>query len=232
MSYHNKIEKKIKKFNPNEIIITRKFFSEELSGIPEVTFYKVLERMVKQNTLVSISKGVYCKPKKTRFGVIAASENDITRYFIGNNKNGIVIGYRLYNREGLTTQVAKTTELYSNLITEEKKTVKNVTILKLNMKLEERKVKIIETLEILQNYQHIEDMNDMAFASYLQNTATEYVNEAADEVLGIMKYKKSTIAFLEMVLNHFGVNNTLSKYLSGTSRYSIPRVEGIYEPAQ
>ena len=232
MSYNNEIEKRIEQFNPNEIIIARKLFSEELSGIPEVTFFKVLERMVKQNILVRISKGVYCKPKKTRFGVITTSENEIIRYFTGNSKNGMVIGYRLYNREGLTTQVAKTAELYSNLITEEKKTVKNVTILKLNMKLEEPKVKIIETLEILQNYQHIEDLNDLAVASYLQNAATEYVNEAAKEVLSSIKYKKRTIAFLEMVLNYFGVKNTLSKYLSGTSRYVIPRVEGIYEPTQ
>ena len=187
---------------------------------------------MKQNALVRISKGVYCRPKKTRFGVIMANENEIIQYFTGNSKNGMVIGYRLYNREGLTTQVPKTTELYSNLITEEKKIVRNVSILKLNMQLEEPKVKMIETLEILQNYTQIEDVNIRAFVFYLQKAANEYDNKAANEVLSGIKYKKCTIAFLEMILNHYGIKNTLSKYLSGTSRYAIPRVEGINEFTQ
>lgn len=232
MNYTSKIEKRIEQFNPNEIIIARKLFSEELSSIPEATFFKVLERMVKKNTLVRISKGVYCRSKKTRFGVITTNEYEIIRYFTGNSKNGMVIGYRLYNREGLTTQVPKTTELYSNLITEEKKIVRNVLIFKLNMQLEESKVKMIEILEILQNYPQIEDVNNIAFASYLQKAANEYVNEAANEVLSGMKYKKRTIAFFEMILNHYGVKNTLSKYLTGTSRYAIPKVEGINELTQ
>jgi len=121
MNYNSEIEKRIERFNPNEIIVARKLYSEELSDIPEATFFKVLERMIKQNTLVRISKGVYCRPKKTRFGVITTNESEIIRYFTGNSNNGMVIGYRLYNRIGLTTQVPKTAEIYSNLVSEDKK---------------------------------------------------------------------------------------------------------------
>jgi len=91
---------------------------------------------------------------------------------------------------------------------------------------------MIEALEILQNYTQIEDMNNLVFASYLKKVASEYVNETANEVLKRMKYKKCTIAFLEMILNHYNVKNTLSKHLTGTSRYAIPRVEGINEFTQ
>ena len=42
-----------------------------------------------------------------------------------------------------------------------------------------------------------------------------------------MKYKKSTIAFLSSVLNHFKVKNTLGSYLSPLSDYKIPDVEAI-----
>ena len=232
MKYNSKIEQRIEQFNPNEIIVAKKLYSEELSDIPETTYFKVLERMVEQNALVRISKGVYCRPKKTRFGVVTVNENEIIRYFTGDSKNGLVIGYRLYNREGLTTQVPKTIELYSNLITEDKKVIRNVSISKINVQLEEPKVKIIEMLEILQNYPQIEDVNNRAFACYIEKAANVYVNEAANEVLKTMKYKKRTIAFLESVLKYFGVRNTLSRYLSGTSRYAIPSMEVIYEPTQ
>lgn len=231
MSYHSTIEQRIEQYHPGEMIVARKLFSEELSNIPETTFFKVLERMVKQNALSRISKGIYCRPKTTRFGVTMTSEHEIIQYFTGNRQNGVVVGYRLYNRKGLTSQVPKTTEVYSNLITEDQKAVGNVSILKLNMQLGESKAKMIETLEILQNYSQIEDMDDLAFSSYLREAANEYVDEAANEVLSGMKYKKRTIAFLETILNHYAVKNTLSKYLSGTSRYEIPTVEGMYEPA-
>jgi hypothetical protein len=231
MSYSSIIENRIDQFNPNEIIVARKLIMEELSGIPETAFFKVMERMVKQNILVRISKGIYCKPKTTRFGIIQVNENAIIQYFTGNKKNGMIIGYRLYNNEGLTTQIPKNTELYSNLITEDNKTVKNISIYKLDMKLEESKVKMIENLEILQNCKQIEDLNNHAFVSYLKKAADSYDNEAAMEVLGRMKYKKSAIAFLESILNHYCVKNTLSRFLSRTSKYEFPKIEGIYEIA-
>jgi len=229
MNYSSIIENRIEQFNPNEIIVARKLIVEELSGVPETAFFKALERMIRQNALVRISKGIYCRPKKTRFGVIQANEKAIIQYFTGNNKNGMIIGYRLYNNKGLTTQISKTTELYSNLITEENKMVRNISIFKLNMQMEESTVKMIEAMEILQNCKQIEDLNSRVFASYLKKTADNYSNEAAMEVLGRMKYKKSTIAFLENILNHYGVKNTLSRFLSRTSKYEFPKMEGIYE---
>ena len=40
-------------------------FNHEMS---EAAYYKALERLTKEGCLAKISKGLYCRPKKTRYG--------------------------------------------------------------------------------------------------------------------------------------------------------------------
>ena len=59
--------------------------------------------------------------------------NNIDRYiyYIGKeNYTAVVVGYRLYNKYGITTQVSRTVNIYSNVLDEEKKVIKNVGIKK------------------------------------------------------------------------------------------------------
>ena len=46
-----------------------------------------------------------------------------------------------------------------------------------------------------------------------------------------MRYQKKTISFLRNILNHYGVENNLNKYLSALSEYKHPTMEEIYETA-
>ena len=43
------------------------------------------------------------------------------------------------------------------------------------------------------------------------------------------KYKKSTIAFMREILNHYQIKNNLDEYLPSLSEYKYPRMEEIYE---
>lgn len=89
-------------------------------------------------------------------------------------------------------------------------------------------IPIIETLEILQNYKSIEDVNNTALAAYMKEFAIEHSDEATIYVLKNRKYKKSTIAFLESFLNHFQVKNSLNQFLSSLSSYNIPDMKEFY----
>lgn len=232
MNYKNEVINKINQFKPNEIIEARKLYKEELTYVPEATYFKILERMIKENKLTRISKGIYCLPKATRFGIIAESEKEIINYYTGkHNEYGMVIGYMLYNKYGLTTQIPKIIKLYSNKVVENTKIVKNVEIQQLNIQLDESRAATIEALEILQHYKEIEDINAASFSRYLKMFVSNYNNKAAKEVLKNVKYKKRTIAFLQMILKYFGVENTLSEYLTDISTYKIPLMEAIYEIA-
>ena len=213
----------------------------------EAAFYKTLERFCQSGSLVHLTKGLYYKPKKSRFGIVPIREQDIVvdesravaylyreqdivTHYIGNQK-GLVVGYKLYNEKGLTTQISKQTEVFSNHVPGKRKTIQNVVVKNISCDLNEERVAVIETLEILQNYSKIEDVNKKALITYMEKFAQSYSDKAAVYVLEHMKYKKATIAFLESFLEYLNVNNSLKQFLSSMSVYAIPTMEEIYETA-
>ena len=116
----------------------------------EVAFYKNLERFCQKGLLVHLARGLYYKPKKSRFGNVPIGEQDIIYHYIKNH-SGLVVGYRLYNKKGLTTQISKQTEVFSNCVSGQRKTVRNVLIKNISCDLNMEREAVIETLEILQN---------------------------------------------------------------------------------
>lgn len=69
---------------------------------------KALERLQKNGTIKKISKGVFYIPRKTIFGELGPDSNGILeRYLFEDGKRvAYETGFSLYNRLGLTTQMA------------------------------------------------------------------------------------------------------------------------------
>ena len=227
-SYANYIETIIEHEPENKLLEASALYSQSFSTIPEMTYYKTLERMCKKGILVHLTKGLYYRPKNTRFGTVPISEKDIVDHYIQDDQ-GIVIGYRLFNQKGLTTQISKRVEVLSSAVLGKKKNIHNVYVMNISISLTPETIPIIETLEILQNYKSIEDINNTALAAYMKDFTRHYADEATVYVLKNRKYKKSTIAFLESFLNYFKVENTLNQFLSSLSSYAIPDIEEFYK---
>lgn len=228
MSKAEEIRTFISSISANTIINAADVYRERFSHISEKTYYKVLERMTKEGMLIRLTKGLYYRPKKTRFGVVPLDQNTITDYY---TENGVLLGYPMYNKYGLTTQVGKNVNILSNNLTGEKKHIGAVSVEKTRIDLNEQTKAVVETLDILQNYSNIEDLNRTALSSYLTSFSKHYSDETLRYVLENRKYKKRTIAFLKAVLDYKGISNNLSKYLSTLSAYEVPRMEEIFEPA-
>ena len=226
-SYANYIETIIEHEPENKLLEASALYSQSFSTIPEMTYYKTLERMCKKGFLVHLTKGLYYRPKNTRFGTVPISEKDIVDHYIKDNQ-GIVVGYRLYNQKGLTTQISKRVEILSSAVPGKKKNIHNVYVMNISISLTPETIPIIETLEILQNYKSIEDINNTVLAAYMKEFARQYSDEDTVYVLKNRKYKKSTIAFLESFLNHFQVKNSLNQFLSSLSSYNIPDMKEFY----
>ncbi len=229
-SYAKYIEAKIEQEPKNKLLEANALYLKSFGTVPEMTYYKTLERMCKQGTLVHLTKGLYYRPKESRFGTIPISEKEIVGHYTEGGK-GIVIGYRLYNQKGLTTQISNRVEVLSSALSEQKKNINNVCVTNSGITLTPKTIPIIETLEILQNYKSIEDINKSALAAYMEDFASKYSDKNTVFVLKNRKYKKSTIAFLESFLNFFNIENTLKQFLSALSSYAIPEMEEFYEAA-
>lgn len=229
-SYAKYIETVIEQEPENKILESSALYQKFFGTIPEMTYYKTLERMSKQGTLVHLTKGLYYRPKMSRFGIIPISEKEIVSHYTDGGK-GIVIGYRLYNQKGLTTQISKRIEVLSSEISGQKKNIHNVSVTNSGIALTKKTIPVIETMEILQNYRSIEDIKKSALAAYMKEFIAGYSDTDTVFVLKNRKYKKSTIAFLESFLNFFEIENTLNQFLSALSSYAIPTMEEFYEPA-
>ena len=88
---------------------------------------------------------------------------------------------------------------------------------------------MIHALEVLQNYYNIQDINYIAFVKFAEELAEKYDEKVFTNVISKITYKKSTIAFLQEILDYYGIENNLNVYLSRLSEYKHPKMKEIYE---
>ena len=212
------IEEFISRQPENKILTANQVYSQLPESFSEQAFYQTRTRL---------TKGLYYRPRRSRFGVVPLGEQTIIDHYTENGQ-GMVIGYRLYHQHGLTTQISKNVELLSNVLQENKKTVGNAKVSRLDLNFDDAICNAIATLEILQNYRNIEDINRQQMAEYMKKFALNYSEEAILTVLSHRNYKKSTIAFLVAFLGFWNTKHTLQQYLSRLSTYAIPQMEEFY----
>lgn len=219
-------------FEANELIIASKLYKEKLSGqISEAAYYKTLQRMCESGELVKIAKGTYHLPKVSKYGIVPPSEKEIVTAFT-ENETGTVIGYSLYNALNLTTQIPKTITVMSSALEGLTKSIRNVVVYQVPLEFSKEITSMIHGLEVLQNFNSIQDINYSAFLKYSEQLALSYNSEVFEEIVTTKTYKKSTISFLYDILNYYNVQNNLNKYLSALSEYKHPKMEELYEAAR
>ena len=108
------------------------------------------------------------------------------------------------------------------------KTIQNVVVRKSGLKYDKDIENMVHVLDVLQNFNTIQDIDYKAFVKFSCEFAHNYSNAVFEKVISEEKFKKSTISFLKNVLNYYGVSNNLDRYLSSMSKYSHPKMEEIY----
>lgn len=231
MGAREQMEYVFSQYSENELIFVSRLYAEKFAEkISETVYYKTLSRMCKSEYLHRVSKGVYCRPEKTRFGMAFPSERKITETFT-EKKQGVIVGYSLYNSLGLTTQISKRIEVYSSLIEENVKQIGNIFIKKVSLTFDDSSLMVIKMLEVLYHYREIEDINNKQFIRFCEAYVKHYNELTTEYIIQQINYPKWTIAFLREVLDYYHVENNLNKHLSALSEYKIPKMEDIYETA-
>ena len=206
-----------------KLVVANKLYYEKFHKMSEGAFFKALERLVNQGFLIRVAKGLYIKSAEQLDKV--QMEQAVLDYFFGeNNDNGMYTGYRLYMKYAITDADDGKIELYSNAVNKDSINIGRIHIRRVSIELSYDKTKILEALEIFQNYSRIKDLNKHHFARYARNFALSYKDDIATYVIDNVKYKKNTIAFMKKVLDMYKIDNTLVQYLSYASKYNIPTV--------
>ena len=228
----NIIEKEILQHPVNELIYVNKLYQAKFAAVmTEQAFYKAVERLNASNFITKVSRGVYCRPKLTKYGSVLPSEREIIKLFTEKNK-GTIVGYSLYNSLNLTTQIAKKHEVYSSSVEQQTKTIGNVFIKQYVLEYTSIVTSTIHMMEVLQHYNEIQNINTQQFVNLCEKFKKQFSEEVFEYVIKNIRYKKRTVAFLKNILDYFRIRNSLDRYLSAFSEYSHPRMETIYEAAQ
>ncbi len=189
----------------------------------EANYYKVLERLVKRDVLGKLDKGVYYIPKRSQYGTLLPRDEHIVKAFMPKPTDGMEIGYGLYQKHGLTTQVAKRRVFYTNQLNQNQKRVSHMVFHRKDIRFTKPVKQLVELLEVLQHFSLIEDLNYPSFMTFAQRVAKTYNDATLATILKTINHKKSTLAFLAEVLDAFGIPHCVQERLSTLSQYRIPK---------
>lgn len=221
MRYRDKIIAYFNSCPEGSVISANELYEKEFPKMTQAAFFKTLERLVHDKVLVRTARGLYSKNMDN-------DSDDVLNYFFGeDNSDGMYIGSKLYTKYSLTSVEDDEIWLYSTLINKQTCNIGNIHVRKVPVELNYNNTKVIEALEIMQNYDEIPELDKNKFARYARQFAKGYNDEAAVYVISSMKYKKCTIAFMKRVLDMYKVPNTLQQFLSYASRYRIPAVARV-----
>lgn len=206
----------------NERIIDTDIFLDEMN-IPiakRKAALRELSRLESDRKLDRLAKGVYAKSeisnltKKNK----PVSDKEIVRYYTKDNR-GLTIGYDLYNRRNISTQVSKKKTILSTRLKKASRTVKSIKVKKTDLNLDNHIKDYLEILEIVENSDTIQDFNTYGFYNLMIDFSENYDAETMNYILDRSSYKKQTIYNIHKILRLFGKNSGLEKYLNTTSRY-------------
>lgn len=209
----------------NRIIDVDIFFDDLKIIEPEkAVAFQELYRLEENDVLSKVSKGIYLVNKKSTISNKnkPISHRDVIQYYT-RKSSGFTIGYNLYNRTNISTQISKTTKILTTRLKKETRTINLITVIKLNTTLNDKTREIIETLEIIENSDTIQDFNSKAFLIYMTNFVKKYDRDIMIQILNDLNYKKQTIYNLDKILNEFGKDSGLDIFLSKTIKYSKSR---------
>lgn len=213
----------------NKVFYASSFYHIHFPHLSEINYYKVIERMIKQRQLFKLGKGIFVIPSKR--SLMQPQSETFKLKLLLNRKSYLEVGYGLFNRLGLSTQISKNRYFYVNKLSKPVQKVNHFYFIRKNISFQNNNIKeAIELLEVLQNYQKTQDLTMTALQHYLQKSLKAFNIESFQYVLTHIKYKKSTIALLNRLLETYaGLKNPLGSHLSQVSKYKIPSLGGPFE---
>lgn len=175
------------------------------------TAAKALERLQKEELIKKLSKGVFYKPEKTVFGELKPDYSELLRPYLFENGKRVAYetGTSLYNRLGLTTQMAFRTKIASRK--------KRININRENLKADAVKsyAEVTESnyeiLGVLDAFKDIKTIPDCSIAQAIKRLSS-IVNELNDKQTELfikyaLMYPPRVRALAGAVLENLGKTN-------------------------
>ena len=140
--YAEQVRNVIQQLPNNQLFYARMVWEEKLVTIPEKTYYKSLERLVKQKELVHLTKGLYYRPYVDKGEIVPISTENIVAYYT-DDLSGVVVGEALYEKAGIIEAKSSNIEVLSNRLTDNQKAVGDVLVKRVDLVLNDDTIPVI-----------------------------------------------------------------------------------------
>lgn len=231
-----KIETEVSKFSYGST-----FRYEQLPIEPQEFFAatKAVERLIAKGIIKRISTGIFYKPKKTIFGELKPSEQEVLKPYLFRKGKRIayITGTSLYNRLGLTTQIPKNIKIANKnkRITISNEIVKASPI-KSYVNVTDDNFYLLELLDVLKDFKKIPDLDkESAITIIIQKLKNLNQKEVKLLIKYSLAYPPRVIAFLGALLEKMFTKydlstlqkslNPLSEYAYGINKDLLPTAE-------
>jgi len=99
----------------------------------EDNYYQVLSRMVKNNRLIKVAKGLYYNPEYKDGKQVPLTHKHIKKFMLPHHGLGFAVGESLYYRLKLTSKKPLNYTYYVNHIEEKKRTIQNTKFIRIHL---------------------------------------------------------------------------------------------------
>ena len=210
---------------PDGVILTIGDFNVDMRY--QGALVKALNRLVDQGTLQRLSKGKYYKPRKTIFGILEPTPEEITKDLL--EKNGKLVGYITGNRAfalmGLTTQITSSlligTNRYRHPLTRGDYTI---SFLQQHNPITEENIPLLRILDALKFIKDIPASSPDIIVTQLGSTINALSNAEQKRLTELAEnYTAYVRAILGAIMEQNNLNaELLKKGLNGTTNYKLP----------
>jgi len=185
MALATEIRKQIKQLPEGKIF---RYNALHIAKEDYATAAKALERLLKQGVIKKVSKGVFYKPEQTVFGELKPDYSEMLRSYLFENGKRVAYetGTSLYNRLGLTTQMAFRIKIASR--------GKRININRENLKADAVKSYAevtdnnYETLGLLDAFKDIKKIPDSSVAQAVNRLSTILKELNDKQIASLLKY--------------------------------------------
>jgi DNA-binding Lrp family transcriptional regulator len=158
MNVAHVVKEKIEQYKATEPILVDEIV--EGLGKHRNAVYVTLNRLVGEGIIENYKKGIYYKPKKSRFGKVGLDKRKLVekKYLKRDNKVlGYVTGPQIWNEWGLTAQMPNRIWIAQNVRQKKLDEDLNVLVIKANGNIKEKNIRALQFLDIIDQIDLIQD---------------------------------------------------------------------------
>lgn len=186
------------------------------------TVYVALNRLAGEGLIENYTKGIYYKPKKTRFGQIGLDKRKLIekKYLKQDNAVlGYVTGPQLWNEWGITTQMPNRIWIAQNIRQKKIDNDLNVLVIKAKGEIKNKNIRALQFLDIIDQVDLIQDTDKEDVVNRLIAIYKEKL-EVYDRIATleeVKKYNKKVKVLFGLIVENAGIRDeyfgALLKYM-------------------